>query len=434
MPHEKEIADLLKAVPDLNLSDEWRADTMARLRDLPYRNATERGDAEDDALKLDAPSYPMGFRRFLLYAAASLLLIVFVGGFTAAVIVRYMKSVEELEFTPDHVVLSGNQQVVYLVARNGKTIHAWVSETRGGMKYAAYVPAEMDRMPLAIVGYRAHDATYPGKFVAFEIGPNKDGWNIPLWEIELATSEIPADLLSRPGRKYAGEQFSAVLCKAADVFPDLPGLELVTVFQHESYSQCSLRVYSLNGEMLYQVFHDGNISDLQWLAASKRIACIAANGEAYPHERGMPSSARPHPVAIFAVEPHVGQKEPNWINTVDHHIGVDPIWYRCLVGYPSMIFDFVLGPPHPGLDSKEHFSAVLRPVTPQGDATISITFDSLGNEVASTRILSDGYNRAFQDGLVPDPSIFQFGELPPIKDRAHVWIPGLADTTPHPHQ
>ena len=340
------------------------------------------------------------------------------------------RSIEQIEWTPASVALSTDRQIVSLLGRNGKTIHAWATPAPYGFGDAVFVSSADNngKGSLAILGFGpTNNNEHAGQFVAYDVDHDPDK---PVWTLSLPDNEIPEDLRSRPGREYHGNQFSARVCRVADVLPDRPGKELIVVFQHGKFSQCSLRIYDLQGTMLSQAWHDGNISDMYWMSGPKQLVCLGVNSEVDAIDRGLPNWTRKHSIVLYALRPVQGQTESRWIDTVDHAGGIRPIWYRCLLNFPDPTGNgrFEFNEPFPGFDLDSNVGASFFVPTPTGTATLGFTIDQSGNIIRNTFSPNSIFNRA-----APDLTTIQFGDLPPIRDRDGVWLPGTPRSADVPH-
>lgn len=295
------------------------------------------------------------------------------------------------------------------------------------------LPQEIGGGVLELRGYRQNDRNpLQSRIVAFRpFDPI-----VPVWESLLQDDEVPADLVARPDRDYSGLTFGVKFFELFDVFPERPGDEIVAVFQHGPYSQCVVRVIGLDGELLYQAWHDGNVTSLWWMHEAGVLVCGAVNGEVLAEQRqGMPEIKGFHPRVVFGIRPRIGQTEPLWVRTVDHSGGVNPVFYRCLRGGKLLnkVRDSNALRPMPGLDSGRHVLLSLQLETEEGIAEIGIALDAEGNEFGG-RIVTDSYRRCQRKGELPDPAQLSWDDLPPIKPGEEVdWLPGANDAASQQH-
>ncbi len=363
-------------------------------------------------------------RRLLRMAAVLAVAMVVVGG---GVIVTHVRTLEQVHWQPDRLELTAQGREAVLVAKNDRILHRWTTPVVAGIRAATLVrePDERGGRLLAVLGFTQNEENpFPNQLCAFDTAQNLD---TPVWAVAVEDDDIPVDLRARPGRPYAGRQFRVATCEAADVFPEVPGQELVVVFQHDPSAVCSIRVVGADGHLLFQAWHDGNVRHVYWLAEPGLIVCRGLNAAVRTELRGLaPTRERVHPFVLFAIMPENDAISPQWVKTIDHPGDVEPAWYRCL--FPSPTVDLIhciyFDPPLPGYSPKSYLLCSLRFETQLGPAALSMVIDAAGNEVPHTRTLTDIYNRALKEEVLPSPDVFQWGDLPPIQDKRGVWLPG----------
>lgn len=333
-------------------------------------------------------------------------------------------TVAELEANPTDIMIANEGRDAYTKTNSGMAHHFLHTDSDGGISAKGFVH-EMDsngRGALVILGFSVQSANiYPASFAAFDADKP---FSPPLWKVSVEDGEIPSDLSELPGRSVNGTQFSASVCRVADIFPE-PGAELVLVFQHRS-SLCSLRIYDLDGKLLYLLWHDGNISEVYWMAGSQQLVCIGLNGEVYAKDRGIDGLKREYPLVLFAVTPQLGQTTPQWVKTVDHDGGIEPAWYRWIFDIPIARWDLQvrLSAPSLGDESRTHVEVTLS-VTPFDDpAAFSFVVGSDGTEVLPRPSVGGPWPELQGQRVLPDPNEIILKDLPPIKNREGVWLPG----------
>lgn len=65
----------------------------------------------------------------------------------------------------------------------------------------------------------------------------------------------------------------------ADVFPDLPGHEVIAIHSHVRWSPTAVRVYDLQGRVRFEAWHDGFIDSAHWLSGPGLLVCVGVNSE-----------------------------------------------------------------------------------------------------------------------------------------------------------
>ena len=319
---------------------------------------------------------------------------------------------------PHRVELSGDGREARLRSFVGGVLNAWRAEHPSEITFAELV----DRSPelgggrLVVLGFnQAQTSPFAGSLCAFD---TEGDYKTPLWVRRIGTEEILPPLRQAGG--HVGVQFGPNWGKLLDVFPERPGREIVVSFQHTPYSACVIRIYDLTGTLLYQVWQDGGVGPCYWMSDAELLVFVGLNGEAPWDRRGYPETREIDPRVVFAVRPRLNFIAQDWLRPAPGGDPLNPVWYRCLL--PPDAVDHIDGwtvkaslPPHdPGC------SVCLSLVVSKDiEAGVSWTINAAGEEVISSRVVSDEYNRnqKLPEGdpkRLPAPSYFKIGDLPPI--------------------
>lgn len=330
---------------------------------------------------------------------------------------------------PESCLITDAGSEAIMVSAGGRILHRWRTGVGGGVHAAELIerPTELGGDSIVAVAFQTDDrgstSAHAGTISVF----SADGdLNTPLWVGRIQDDEIPQDLRDREHREYSGRQFSPLFLYQADIFPANPGPEFVTVFQHYRDSQCCIRIYGLDGTVLFSVFHDGNVTGLAWLPESQMLICTGLNGEANAEKRGMTPVRRGHPSVMFALKPEMNQVEPGWIRTVDHPGVVEPVWYLALHGPRSALDQVAAIKVHADdllVPGQELLVCGLQIDTPERREAVLMYFTPDGTELTAMRTTGVLYDR-MRDEL-PDPDLFEWLPLPPIEDMDGIdWSPG----------
>jgi hypothetical protein len=114
-----------------------------------------------------------------------------------------------------------------------------------------------------------------------------------------------------------------------DVFPESPGPELVAVFRNVTGSPACVRIYDLNGRVLWEAWHNGWIHSAHWLPGPGLLLLSGVNSEALWADRGVTVPGVTWPQVVMAVKPQFGTFR-GWITTPGTPGDLDPEWYKCL--------------------------------------------------------------------------------------------------------
>ncbi len=169
-------------------------------------------------------------------------------------------------------------------------------------------------------------------------------------------------------------------------------------------------MYDLNGEVHYQVSHNGSLSGCHWMSEAQLLLLTGFNSEATWGERGHDEVEAPYPVVAFAVHPRCDFITADCLRSTAGDGPLEPAWYKCL--HPPNARDVVrtwkFVSPAYGHDPGRH--AYFQVLIPEGGA-VRWLIDEFGREVPGTRVVGARYKRAKD---LPDPSVFSLGPLPPI--------------------
>jgi len=220
-------------------------------------------------------------------------------------------SVWYLNSKPHRVIINDDKTEVSIVSVAGKTIKTWVSQELGTFHNAEILdcPAEYEGGKLLLIGVNKSGLSeLEGGLNVFRLnGPISEPW----WRDEISDSEIPKSIFDEG---YRGEQFNSRFADVFEIFSENPGKEIVVIGQHGPGSQCCIRIYSLDGQLLCQYWHDGNIHEIHWIEEEQLLVFGGFNGEVYWDQRGHPEIDYAHPLIIFALKPEMNFLDEEWIH------------------------------------------------------------------------------------------------------------------------
>ncbi len=309
----------------------------------------------------------------------------------------------EIEITPD-------RKEARLRSISGRILHTWRSEAEHGIGDAKLVdrPAELGGGTLAIIGFRQNDRSkLQSSLSAFHIQGDLDE---PVWSRRVETEDILPELIARD---FTGQQFGVQFSRTIDVFPEYPGQEIVVAFKHGPYSAGVIRIYDLEGELLFQLWQDGGVNSSYWMSDAEVLVFSGLDARAYWDERGFPEVQAAHPMVVFGVKPRAGHIAHEWIATTGQDDEIVP-WYKCIL--PPDASDLFARRELPRPLASDEPGRHVRLDLPSREvygALISWLIDEHGIVDPAARIVSDTYKRALD--TLPPPDRFYLGELPPIK-------------------
>ncbi len=303
------------------------------------------------------------------------------------------------------VVTEGNRGA-QVVSFAGRVLYAWESPQKDGIAACQLVrsPTAFDGRPLAVVGFTlCFDGPERGRLHVFDIGRDDDN---PEWVGEVLTGELPPNVGS------TGADFAPTTeMLLADVFHGNPGQEIIAVFAHASNSLRSVRVYSLEGQVLYEAWHDGAIAAIYWMPDAGLLV-LAGDTATLPGQATLGEAQGVYkPVVVFTLRPELGVRHREPFNAGSQHMPSTVAWYRVLQPAEACatIRPYSLvAPPTRTFFEGSHVAVGL--VALGGQNSVSWIIDAEGREVDHPRVVSDAY-RVNADEL-PDYRSLHFGELP----------------------
>jgi len=306
-----------------------------------------------------------------------------------------------------------------LLARSGRILHPWKSDSSTGIRLAQLVerPSQFGGGKLAIVAFTEHlGDSWTSLLRAFDVGHSLEK---PVWEGRL---DSDASLPDPHNRGYTPEQFCIQVAFVADIFPGNPGDEVVTVYNHHTFSQCIIRIYDLRGDVVYQVWHDAVLPNYYWMADARQLVFAGLNGQATWEERGYSGLHHPHPCVVFAIRPTLRFIANDFLKTEPGSGALSAAWYKCV--FPpeatgSGASGFICSLQRPHLTPPDRSVTFYLTLREDIEITVGWSIDEFGNEVPNTRIVGDNYkrNQKLPDGdpdKLPDPNSFYLAPLPPI--------------------
>lgn len=295
-----------------------------------------------------------------------------------------------------------------LISRSLRPLHKWDTGVKDGIRFPGQI-LEGDDGGYAVIGFNLPDLETGVKgLVGFRLGEYEE----PAW---VAEQRVPEELSYAVGYSPPPHLFQCWKIYIEDVFPDIDGNELISLYRQQPNSVSAIQVHRINGELLSEHYHDGYVQSAYWHQASKKLIVTAVNSDGTWLDRGEQIvSAEKYPFVVYAFRPQVGQR-----GVAIHHpglrAGVEPVWYRCLL--PSSAYwsipkdingELRIMANQPGRLNQQYDGLIDLQIgnSPRGDHA-GLTIDPDGNVVDSNP--TDGWMQ--NTGLGPDD--FYLGELPP---------------------
>jgi hypothetical protein len=320
-----------------------------------------------------------------------------------------------LSLNPQRVVVEEDCSAAHLVTAVGRRLHTWESGAYGmrAVRELVDVPPQVGAGRLALVGYGGgHEGPLRNTLCAYDVDADR---NQPIWRGALQASDLPPILAEERGFK-AGE-FSPTLIEVEDVFAEEggeePGVEIIAVHKHGSVTSSALRIYNLQGDILFQVWADFQVKDLHWLSESRQLVLVGLNGRGFWSDRGHPEvQSVANPYVVFAVGPRLGLRSNEYVGERPGDTPIDPIWYRC-IGQASA-FEWIGGvrlESPIGSEDARHLVRLWLQIGTEPGPSFDVLVDENGREVDGSRIVSNELVLRKDD--FPPLDWFKLQELPP---------------------
>jgi hypothetical protein len=309
-----------------------------------------------------------------------------------------------LYFHPHRIELALGTQEAHLWSLRGVRLHSW--ESPSGKIHVAEMIRPRDNPDgarLAMLGYnRAHEGAHSGALVVYDLD---NSFEDPLW-YRAITDDNDSNLLPS---HYPRTGYSVAWAEQFDVFAGRPGVEIAVVYNHEPTPESVLRVYSIKGELLYQICHPGPTAPCAWLSVPKLLIVLGSNNEADWPDRGHEDLQGEFPVVLFASQPRLGHIGHRVTSPSPGGDLTTIAWYRCFFPPDAMrAFDgWRFLTPYENADRTVRWEMDLAANT---NARVHWLVDEFGN-------LGDPQHNNAWTGAPekPAPGEFYLGDLPPIK-------------------
>lgn len=207
---------------------------------------------------------------------------------------------------PQSLELDDRRRRAVVTSAVGVPVHTWDTELDEGVVFAGKATG--------IVNGRHSRALVLGLDAAVSVGGLPDisvfewgHFDRPAWNSRTAPLPSPPGLNeTRPWRLACGT--------IADVFPSLPGDEIIAVHSASGGSATGVRIYDLSGRVLFERWHDGFLSAVRWMPSSAVLVLAGVNSERRLSDIGVHGTQSPYLQVVMGIEPHVDEPR-DWIQT-----------------------------------------------------------------------------------------------------------------------
>lgn len=264
-------------------------------------------------------------RRFAarpILTVTAVCVLIFLSSLTATGLLVWRQNVVPYRF--ERVENTGGQWKLTLFSVNGRMLHEWVVDRPGGVGGNSRL-MRWGGHRVAVIGFTAPErVTGHEGLVAYRAGR----WDEPVW---IARQTVPVGMSHVTRFEQPPHKFRYMKHFFADVFPDEPGEEVVSIHRHYPSSLCAIQVHRLDGRLLSEYYHDGWVESCVWVPAARQLVLVGENSDGTWADRGIeePVAAK-YPLVVFAIRPRQGVVAQA-INHPGLGVGTAARWYRCLL-------------------------------------------------------------------------------------------------------
>lgn len=306
--------------------------------------------------------------------------------------------------------------VCLLRSLSGRVLKDWRTRGQRGIRFHALVdrPRQFGGGTIVILGFGDESGSSEGYVCAFNAtGP----YDTPIWEGRIKPDQLPKLTDENASRR----RFRIEQGWAFDVFRENPGAEVVLVFKN-GFSQRALRIYSLDGSLLYQIWQDGGLASAVWLEAPQLL--VIAGGDETIKSRIKDATYAP---ILFALHPSLGFSTREYLHLESGDSPLHPVWVRHFHPPSSegLRWEAQLTTDVGEADPARNVGIAIN-VTASDNASEGCTYfivDEHGNEVRNSRFQSDLYKK--HPERFPPEEIFKLSDAPPT----NVWHPTSQPTS-----
>jgi serine/threonine protein kinase len=243
-----------------------------------------------------------------------------------------------LSTMPNHLDFSQDRRTVSLVTAANTTLRTWQGVNARPIAFAKIVdrPSHLGGGRVLMIATNEVDSDpHTGELCFYNLNEYDAE---PYWT-SAGTIILPDQLRYAALCDIDEDAFELYHADVADVFPEEPGLEIIAFHRHKRFSPTLIRVYDLNGHVLFETWHDGHLNKSYWMPGPGLIVATGCNSDGKWIERGKDATRRGlYPTVVFAVRPELGVTGQilSWSGFKGT---MDPAWYLCVL--PSEINNFV---------------------------------------------------------------------------------------------
>ncbi|RIK69381.1 MAG: hypothetical protein DCC65_01170 [Planctomycetota bacterium] len=337
-------------------------------------------------------------------------------GFTTLVCVLIvgstMLAIRWANATPSHIlaVATGKSS---LFSVSGNPLKTW-----GPPDYPKIAAAFMVNAPEAETGSgefvvlgchkNEQDHAWNGKLVVLDARGNLDR---TIWSHGIAREDRPQKLIDW-GR--GDIPFHVDWSFAADIFPEKSGQEIVVGYMCEN-SQWPIRIYALDGTLLYEVWYDGGVQHAIWMEDAGILVCAGMFSDIdfkHPRSAKYLKGQIDKPDVVFAIRPEMGTRQREFLpvrRVVDKH---SPLWFHWIKppAQNRVRFDAGFRDIESGTIRGKTFQLRIRFGLDEDQQDLYLEFDQDGKRTGAPPVTSDIFD--LKRDRLPNPEDIEFTPMP----------------------
>ncbi|MFO0835329.1 MAG: serine/threonine-protein kinase [Phycisphaerales bacterium] len=220
---------------------------------------------------------------------------------------------------PQSITIDGpSGTIATLRSVTNEAIFEWKTSPGGTVHFAALTEPRglfgRDRLAIVARMFDDHGRIVHRLTVSRAEAPGDVLWSTPI---------EPPEIRLPPGTENwiedsPPEKFRCRAVVFDDIMVDRPGQELAVILNHDSKSPSCIRVYSLEGQVIWEGWHNGRLNDLAFMRGSGLLVCAGVTDSPRLSELGIDGGDRQYPPVIFAFRPHEESRptsEPTLVNS-----------------------------------------------------------------------------------------------------------------------
>jgi hypothetical protein len=202
--------------------------------------------------------------------------------------------------------------IASIVSMGGNVLFSWDAGGDGRIHLAKMVDCPFEDLPPRIVLLALESTAEEGLAgELYAVDPRQP--NRPLWRASEAACGFSIPPSFGDDGSSDGSAYSVRAAVVADVFPSQPGDEIISVHRAAGPAT-ALRITALNGDVLYQSWHNGHLADVYWSEHADLLFVCGVSNDERLLKMARTSMNGVHPTVAFTIRPSLGCTEDSVID------------------------------------------------------------------------------------------------------------------------